>query len=62
MSNIFKGLSIILNIFVLLKSLENIRKEFLFISYKWKNKYSIILLALSILFFIIAKILEGNIC
>ncbi len=58
MSNIFKGLSIILDVFVLLKSLENIRKEFLFIPYKWKNKYSIILLVLSILFFIIGKILE----
>ncbi len=58
MSNIFKGLSIILDVFIILKSLENIKKEFLFIPYKWKNKYSIILLVLSILFFIIGKILE----
>ena len=58
MSNIFKGLSIILDVFILLKSLENIRKEFLFIHYKWKNKYSIVLLILSVSFFIIGKILE----
>ena len=58
MSNIFKGLSIILDVFVILKSLEIIKKEFLFIPYKWKIKYSFILLVLSILFFIIGKILE----
>ena len=58
MSNIFKGLSIILDVFVMLKSLEIIKKEFLFESYKWKIKYSIVLLVFSILFFIIGKILE----
>ena len=58
MSNICKGLSIILDVFLLLKHLEILKKEFLFTPYKWKIKYSIILLILSILFFIIGKILE----
>lgn len=55
MKDIFIGISVIIDIFLILKHLELIRKEFLFKPYKWKIKYSIVLFILSALFFIIGK-------
>ena len=58
MSNVFKGLAIILNIFVILKQLEFITKDILDIPYKWKFMYSCILCIITILFYLISEILE----